>query len=91
MGGLSVKVRGGRALEVKVYLGSPGVFDVPGRACGHLQSWQKWSFPFRPDSQDSGERAGWHPVAKMRNDQFAIRARPRRVSRRGPGRRTMAG
>jgi hypothetical protein len=30
--GLSVKVRAGRALEVKVYRGSPGTLQVPGRA-----------------------------------------------------------
>ena len=66
MGGLSVKVRGGRALDVKVYLGSPGVLEVPGRARGRLQSWRKWSFPFRPDNQDSSERPGWWPVGKTR-------------------------
>jgi hypothetical protein len=66
MRGLSVKARGGRALEVKVYLGSRGVLDVPGRARGRLQSWRKWSFPFGPDSQDSREGPGWRPVAKTR-------------------------
>jgi hypothetical protein len=30
--GLSVKVRGGAALEVKVYRGSPGILEVAGRA-----------------------------------------------------------
>ena len=43
--GLSVKVRGGGALEVKVYRGSPGILQVAGRASGRLESWQKWSFP----------------------------------------------
>jgi hypothetical protein len=43
--GLSVKVRGGGALEVKVYRGSPGILNVAGRARGHMESWQKWSFP----------------------------------------------
>ena len=32
--GLSVKVRGGGALEVKAYRGSPGILEVPGRARG---------------------------------------------------------
>jgi hypothetical protein len=36
--GLSVKVRGGRALEVKVYRGSPGILQVAGRARGRLES-----------------------------------------------------
>jgi hypothetical protein len=60
--GLSVKVRGGGALEVKVYRGSPGILEVAGRARGRLEAWQKWSFPFSPLSQDSGEVAGWRPV-----------------------------
>jgi hypothetical protein len=46
--GLSVKVRGGVALEVKVYRGSPGILDLPGRARGRMESWQKWSFPIAP-------------------------------------------
>jgi len=45
--GLSVKLRDGGALEVKSYLGSPGIFDLPD-GCGHLESWRKWSFPHRP-------------------------------------------
>ena len=56
--GLSVKVRGGGALEVKVYRGSPGILEVAGRARGRLESWQKWSFPFSPLRQDSGDPAG---------------------------------
>ena len=46
--GLSVKVRGGGALEVKAYRGSPGILEIPGRARGRLESWQKWSFPSQP-------------------------------------------
>jgi hypothetical protein len=64
--GLSVKVRGGRALEVKVYRGSPGILEVAGRARGHMESWHKWSFPFSPLGQDSTDPAGWRPVRKRR-------------------------
>ena len=64
--GLSVKIRGGGALEVKVYRGSPGILEVAGRARGRLESWQKWSFPFSPPSHDSGDLAGWRPVRKRR-------------------------
>ena len=46
--GPSVKVRGGWALEVKVYRGSTGLLEVAGRARGRLESWQKWSFPHGP-------------------------------------------
>ena len=64
--GLSVKVRGGGALEVKVFRGSPGMLEVAGRARGRIESWQKWSFPFRPLSQPSAHPAGWRPVRKRR-------------------------
>ena len=36
--GLSVKLRAGGALDVKVYRGSPGILDVAGRARGRLES-----------------------------------------------------
>jgi hypothetical protein len=64
--GLSVKIRGGRALEVKMYRGSPGILDVKGRARGHMESWQKWSFPIAPLSQASSDQAGWRLVRKRR-------------------------
>jgi hypothetical protein len=64
--GLSVKVRGGGALEVKVFRGSPGMLEVAGRARGQMESWQKWSFPFCPLTQHSAGPAGWRPVRKRR-------------------------
>ncbi len=64
--GLSVKVRGGGALEVKAHRGSPGILEVAGRARGRMESWQKWSFPFSPPSGDSGDPVGWRPVRKRR-------------------------
>jgi hypothetical protein len=66
MRGLSVKVRAGGALEVKVYRGSPGILQVPGRARGRLEAWQKWSFPCRPLRQHSADPVGWQPVRKRR-------------------------
>jgi hypothetical protein len=64
--GLSVKVRGGGALEVKAYRGSPGILEVAGRARGRLESWQKWSFPVSPLSPGSGDPPGWRPIRKKR-------------------------
>jgi hypothetical protein len=64
--GLSVKVRGGGALEVKAYRGSPGILEVAGRARGRMESWQKWSFPFSPLSPGSDVPPGWRPVRKRR-------------------------
>jgi len=82
--GLSVKVRGGSALEVKVYRGSPGILEVPGRARGRMQSWQKWSFPFSPLRPDSIGPAGWQAVRKRRRiSRFPLAAGP--VAARGPG------
>jgi len=66
--GLSVKLRGTAALEVKVYRGSPGLLEVADRVRGHVESWQKWSFPYERAAQGhgSGVLAGWRPVHKRR-------------------------
>ncbi len=64
--GLSVKVRAGELFEVKVYRGSPGIIDVPGRARGYMESWQKWSFPCGPPGWGGHEPPGWQPVRKTR-------------------------
>jgi len=82
--GLSVKIRGGGALEVKAYRGSPGILEVAGRARGRMESWQKWSFPFRPPSGDSGDPPGWTPVRKRRRiSQFSSASGP--AVARAPG------
>jgi hypothetical protein len=84
--GLSVKVRGGQALEIKVYHGSPGLLEVPGRARGRLESWQKWSFPCDPVSQGSDDPAGWRTVRKRRRvSRFSLAGRPARARFPGPG------
>ena len=62
--GLSVKIRGGAALEVKAYRGSPGILQVAGRARGRMESWQKWSFPSAPLSHGGAAPAGWVLVHK---------------------------
>jgi hypothetical protein len=72
--GLSVKIRGGGALEIKAYRGSPGILEVAGRARGHMESWQKWSFPFSPLRRDDGEAASWRPVRKGRRISCFSRA-----------------
>jgi hypothetical protein len=82
--GLSVKVRGGSALEVKVYRGSPGMLYLPGRARGRMESWQKWSFPIVPLGPDSHDLAGWRPVRKIRRiSRFSLASRP--VPAQAPG------
>jgi hypothetical protein len=64
--GLSVKVRGGGALEVKAYRGSPGILQVAGRARGRIEAWQKWSFPVSQLSPGCGGPPGWRLVRKRR-------------------------
>ena len=82
--GLSVKIRGRGALEVKVYRGSPGILEVAGRACGRMEFWQKWSFPVSPFRQDSGNLAGWRPVRKSRRiSRFPLASGP--VTAHAPG------
>ena len=82
--GLSVKVRGGGALEVKAYRGSPGILEVAGRARGRMESWQKWSFPVSPLSPGSGDPPGWRPVRKRRRiGRFSLASGP--IVARGPG------
>ena len=82
--GLSVKVRGGAALDVKVYRGSPGILYLPGRARGRMESWQKWSFPIAPLCGDSDDLAGWRPVRKVRRiSRFSLADGP--VSAQPPG------
>ena len=82
--GLSVKVRGGGALEVKVYRGSPGILEVAGRARGRMEAWQKWSFPVGPLRQDRGDPAGWQAVRKRRRISRFPGASGT-VAARGPG------
>ena len=82
--GLSVKVRGGGALEVKAYRGSPGILEVAGRARGRMESWQKWSFPFSPLSPGTGDPPGWTPVRKRRRiSRFSLASG--RIVAHGPG------
>lgn len=84
--GLSVKVREGRALEVKVYHGSPGLIEVTGRARGRLESWQKWSFPCDPVGRGGGDPPGWRTVGKRRRiSRFSWASGPAVARAPGPG------
>ncbi len=75
--GLSVKLRDGGALEVKSYLGSPGILDLPRDGRGHLESWRKWSFPSGLPGHGGANQPGWVVVGKSRRSSWfplAIRA-----------------
>lgn len=85
--GLSVKIRGSGALEVKAYGGSPGILEVAARARGHIESWQKWSFPYTPLSPGSREGAGWRLVRKRRRiSRFSLASAPVVAGAPGAGR-----
>lgn len=79
--GLSVKIRGGARLEVKVALGDRGVLDMPGRARGRLESWQKWSFPIPPVGELGIKPPDWVPVGKVRRTGMFAFADGRPVDR----------
>lgn len=63
---LSVKFRAGRALEVKVYDGSPGILRAECRAQGRTESWRKWSFPAGLFGPAGGAPSDWIVVRKRR-------------------------
>ena len=72
-----MKVRGGRALEVKAYRGSPGLLEVAARARGRMEAWHKWSFPASPPDPGSRDPAGWQPARKRRRiSRFSLASGP---------------
>ncbi len=68
--GLSVKLREGRTLDVKSYLGSPGILDLPGGGRGRLESWRKWSFPVGLPGHGGADLPGWVVVGKSRRSSW---------------------
>jgi hypothetical protein len=71
-----VKLRDGIALDVKSYLGSPGILDLPRQSCGRLESWRKWSFPCGLQAQGNATPAGWVIVRKRRRSCWFPLAAP---------------
>jgi hypothetical protein len=71
--GLSVKLRAGRELQVKLCYGCPGNLYAAGRARGRLESWRKWSFPFGPLGPYDAGPSSWAVVHKRRRiSQFRL-------------------
>lgn len=54
--GLSVKIRGTAALEVKVYQGSPGLLEVADRARGRVESWREMVLSLEAAGPGPGQR-----------------------------------
>jgi hypothetical protein len=63
---LSLKIRGGASLEVKVRQRDAGTLHLPGRAMGDMAHWQKWSFPLASQSHIVPASAEWTRVGKTR-------------------------
>src|SRR5208283_4061360 len=62
--GLSMKVRGGGALEVKAYRGSPGILEVAGRARGRLRPGRSGPFPSARPARTAPARPAGDRYAK---------------------------
>lgn len=70
LAGLSVKLRDASTLDVKSYLGSPGVLALPGWGQGRLESWRKWSFPYGATPFADPGPGGWVTVSKSRRSAW---------------------
>ena len=68
--GLSVKLRDGGALDVKSYLGSPGILDLPRGGRGRMESWRKWSFRSGLPGHGGAGPPGWVVVGKSRRSSW---------------------
>jgi len=64
--GVSVKIRGGERLDIKVAGEGCEVLDVPGRARGRTRHWTKWSFPIPPVPDEDFAPPDWARVKKHR-------------------------
>jgi hypothetical protein len=53
-------------MDVKSYLGSPGVLGLPAGGGGRLESWRKWSFPYSTPRPAGIVPPGWVTVRKAR-------------------------
>lgn len=75
--GLSVKLRDGGALDVKSYLGSPGLLDLPRGGRGRLETWRKWSFPTGLPGRGGAGPPGWVVLGKSRrSSSFPLASHP---------------
>src|SRR4026208_1799180 len=52
---LGVKIKGGVLLDLKALRGSPGTLALPHAGRGHLEVWEKWSFPVDAAGRWPGE------------------------------------
>ena len=63
---LGVKIRDGVQLDLKAFRGSSGRLTIPGGGRGHLELWEKWSFPLHASALPPAHAAGWLALEKTR-------------------------
>ena len=63
---LGVKIKGAILLDLKALRGSPGKLALPGAGRGHLEIWEKWSFPVDAAGRLPGNASSWLTVQKVR-------------------------
>jgi hypothetical protein len=72
--GISVKIRGGARLDIKVTGTDGGLLEVDGHARGRTQYWTKWSFPTPGVSEEDVVGLDWVRVGKCRRiGWFSVR------------------
>ena len=66
MHGVSLKIRGGGRLDLKVAARDGDILEVARRARGRVGSWRKWSFPLPSVLDMRIQSPEWIPVRKIR-------------------------
>ena len=64
--GVSLKIRGGVQLDLKLSRGTRGALDLPGWPRTEIRSWQKWSFPLASGFKVDLQGPEWVSVRKIR-------------------------
>jgi hypothetical protein len=78
---LSVKLRGGIQLDLKVFRGSPGTLVTPAAVRGRLEYWERWSFPLGADIPPPVGVPAWLTIEKVRRRR-SFRVEDDRLSKR---------
>lgn len=67
---LSLKIRGGSRLDIKVLLAGRGDLPLAGGSRGHLELWEKRTFPLESGAAPPAGAPGWLRVRKLRRRRF---------------------
>lgn len=81
---LGVKIKGAVLLDLKALRGRPGTLALPEGGLGHLEIWEKWSFPVDGAGRSPGNASSWLTLRKVRRRR-SFRWLERRVIERDLG------